>query len=93
MPELMGLAAFCCQFGLSPFGGEKDRSSFCPDLPAPCYDEERKELTADSVDDHESSFFWIVDLQPLWQPSLSAGGRGFFSNSRDLFDCLHRRRI
>src|SRR5215210_7580211 len=83
MPESMRLAAYCCQFGLAPANRERDKSAPCPDLPAPCDSEEGKWVTADTVDDHDGSFFSIVDFQPLWRPALSAGGRGFYATSRE----------
>jgi hypothetical protein len=93
MPESVRLAAYCCHFGLASQCNPHDSSAPCPDLPAPCDGEEGKWVVADSVDDHDGSFFWIVEFQPLWRPALSAASRGVYTSARDLFDALHRLRI
>ena len=93
MPESMQLAAYLCHARFASRRGQPASTTPCSDLPAPCDGEEGKLLTSDSVDDHDGSFFWIVDFAPLWRPALSAGSRGFYATGRDLFDSLHRLRI
>lgn len=92
MPESMRLVAFLCHAGLAPIS-QQDSSVPCPDLPAPCDGEEGKWVTADSVDDHDGSFFWILDLDLSWPPTQSARTSGSYATSHDFFDSLHRLRI
>jgi hypothetical protein len=93
MPESMRLAEYCCFWGTTSQSSRPDHSAPCPDVPAPWDGEASKWLEADSLDDHEGSFFLTAEFHPLWRPALSAGGRGLYATSRDLFDSLHRLRI